>query len=62
MAIISMQRAVDQGWVNIWEMEQEPILRDLFDKPEFSEVRQTLNARLAVIKEQLAYMDKTASL
>ena len=62
MAIISMQRAVDQGWVNIWEMEQEPILRDLFDKPEFSEVRQTLNARLAIIKEQLAYMDKTASL
>jgi len=62
LAIISLQRAVDAGWLSKWQIENEPILRDLLNKPEFSEVRQSLNARLAIIKEQLAYMDKTASL
>ena len=62
LAVVSIRRAVDQGWILRWQMDKEPILRDYLQQPGFREVRQSLNARLGIIKEQLAYREKTASL
>ncbi len=62
LGVVSIRRAVDQGWIFKWQFEHEPILREYIQQPEFIEVRQSLNTRLNIIKEQLAYRAKTASL
>jgi tetratricopeptide (TPR) repeat protein len=62
LALVTIQRAVNQGWINPWQLENEPILRDLKTHPDYIDIRQSLLARVRIIKEQLAYEERFSAI
>jgi len=61
LAIVSLQRAVDQGWMQSWRIESEHVLKTVMEKPEFKEVLQSLHTRINIMRENLAFEQKFTS-
>ena len=62
LGMVSIQRAVDQGWISPFLFDNEIILRDLKSTPEYIEIKQSIHTRVRILKEKLAYEDKFTSL
>lgn len=62
LAIVSLQRAVDQGWAQSWRIHNEHILKPIMEKPAFKEVLQSFYTRISIMKEQLAFEQKFTAL
>ena len=52
MAIINMQRAVDEGWRQHWRPGVEPILVDLNQQKKFVAMMAGLETRMEIMREQ----------
>jgi len=61
LAIASLQRAVDQGWMQSWRIQSEHVLKTVRVKPEFKEVLQSLHTRMNIMRENLAFEQKFTS-
>ncbi len=61
LAIASLQRAVDQGWMQSWRIQSEHVLKTVMIKPEFKDVLQSLHTRIGIMRENLAFEQKFTS-
>jgi len=50
-----VQIAIEKGWLEPWRLEFEPILADYRALPEFNDLRQSLQTRANILKEQLTF-------
>ena len=55
MALIHLQRAVDEGWRQYWRPNVEPALEDLVKEPAFAAMMQGLATRMQLIREQIEF-------
>jgi TolB-like protein/Tfp pilus assembly protein PilF len=53
LALISLQRAIDEGWRQHWRPPVEPSLAALVDDPTFAGMMQGLATRMELIREQI---------
>ena len=54
MALMSLQRGIDEGWVAFWQPPIEPILRDMAAQPEFQAMMAGLQTRIYLSRGQYA--------
>ncbi|MDA9316151.1 tetratricopeptide repeat protein [Pseudomonadales bacterium] len=54
MALMSLQRGIDEGWVAFWQPPIEPILRDMAVQPEFQTMMAGLQTRINLSRDQYA--------
>ncbi len=52
MALVHMQRAVDEGWRQHWRPGVEPILAKLNQQKSFMAMMAGLETRMAIMREQ----------
>jgi len=55
MALIHLQRAVDEGWRQHWLPYVEPSLEELVKEPAFEAMMQGLVTRMELMREQIAF-------
>ena len=55
LALIHLQRAVDEGWRQHWRPAVEPSLRSVVMEPAFTAMMQGLATRMDLIREQIAF-------
>ena len=55
MALIHLQRAVDEGWRQHWRPYVEPCLQNLLEEQAFIGMMQRLAARMQLIREQIEF-------
>lgn len=55
LALIHLQRAVDEGWREHWRPMVEPAMAELTKEPAFDAMMQGLTTRLDLIREQIAF-------
>ena len=55
MALIHLQRAVDEGWRQHWRPYVDPILHALLEEPNFKPMMDGLAARMDLMRSQLAF-------
>lgn len=55
LALIYLQRSVDEGWRQHWRPQIEPSLRALQREPAFTAMMQGLTTRMDLIREQIAF-------
>jgi tetratricopeptide (TPR) repeat protein len=55
LALIHLQRAVDEGWRQHWRPAAEPCLSELLKLPNFQPMMAGLAARMDLMREQLAF-------
>lgn len=55
MALIHLQRAVDEGWRDYWHAELEPLLADISQQTEFETMMAAVKTRLDLMREQYAF-------
>ena len=54
MALMSLQRGIDEGWVAFWQPPIEPILQDMAAQPEFQAMMGGLQTRINLSRGQYA--------
>ena len=54
MAVISIQRAIDEGWTASWRLRFDPILQAMHGEEDLKAVIAGLETRLSLMREQLA--------
>jgi len=55
LALIHLQRAVDEGWREHWRPMVEPVMAGLVKEPAFDAMMQGLTTRMDLIREQIAF-------
>ncbi len=55
MALVNLQRAVDEGWSHHWRPFVEPCLVDVLPNSNFKSMMAGLQARMNLMREQLAF-------
>jgi len=55
MALVNLQRAVDEGWSQHWRPFEEPCLVDVLENDNFISMMAGLEARMNLMREQLAF-------
>jgi|TARA_B100001964_G_C14077383_1_gene528638 hypothetical protein len=53
MALIHLQRAIDEGWRQHWRPGFEPIFKDLITEKNFQSMMAGLETRMDIMREQL---------
>ncbi len=53
MALIHLQRAVDEGWRQHWRARVEPIFKELINETSFRSMMAGLETRMSIMREQL---------
>ncbi|MCP3674807.1 MAG: tetratricopeptide repeat protein [Gammaproteobacteria bacterium] len=55
MSLITLQRAIDEGWSQVFRIREEPILKNLKIDPNYQAMVAGLEAKLNLMREQLAF-------
>jgi tetratricopeptide (TPR) repeat protein len=55
MALMSLQRAIDEGWVDHWQPQVEPALQGLLPQSDMQNMLAGLQTRLNLSREQYAF-------
>jgi hypothetical protein len=53
MALVNLQRAIDEGWRQSWRPPVEPILKELIAGKNFQSMLAGLETRMSIMREQL---------
>lgn len=61
MALIDLQRAVDEGWRDYWQPPLEPSLKGLIQDTEFQAMMAGVETRMNLIREQMGFDKSFAS-
>ena len=61
LALIHLQRAIDEGWRQHWRPSVEPCLERLLPNPSLQSMMAGLSARMDIMREALAFNDAFAS-
>ncbi|MDA0977522.1 MAG: tetratricopeptide repeat protein, partial [Proteobacteria bacterium] len=54
LALVHLQRAIDEGWRTYWLVQHEPVFAQLKSDPAFSRMIAGLETRMDIMREQLA--------
>ncbi|XOV89897.1 MAG: tetratricopeptide repeat protein [Pseudomonadota bacterium] len=61
MALINLQRAIDEGWADFWLPRVEPAFANLINEPQLASMLAGVETRIALIRDQLAFEESFAS-
>ncbi|MDP4639963.1 MAG: tetratricopeptide repeat protein [Pseudomonadales bacterium] len=61
LALISLQRAIDEGWYEFWQPSIEPILQGLEDEPYYQSLLAGVKTRVNLSREQYAFEQSFAA-
>jgi len=59
MALLLLQRAIDEGWTEYWRLELDPIFATLGNDDRLLSIQRRLLARIAIMREELAGLERS---